>query len=195
MDLDEWLRLAKEGTLPSTHAAAVHARLVTDLDAPRSYTMVHIIGLTGDERFRATLESLVTTGDHPDLTGLALKLLCRHWGDPHKYKDDLLRLMHSDYELYFGEPRQSALHAASDYIQSHADPDIVRVLLGITRDDAEVDGARCEAYVALARMAGFSDAELIRLSLRRFRPDRDMRHEVLDRAAEIAAISSAPPSP
>jgi hypothetical protein len=98
-----------------------------ELPEPRCgrYHLLHIIGWSGDLRYRRIAERYLDDASDPMLAGLALKILCGFWNDLPTYLDLVRRSIAGVPWDMEDDLRLAAISVAGRYLRHHASPDLL----------------------------------------------------------------------
>jgi hypothetical protein len=120
------------------------------------YTAIHALGHAGDSRYAAAVEGYLNWRQEPIVARMALQVLCSYWGLHDRYKGTIEYFLEGvDWDLEDGGYVQlAAAAAAGEYLQDHADDNLLRHLIALYRDDRAEPTLRDAAYASLVLATG-----------------------------------------
>jgi hypothetical protein len=153
-NLEELLEQAKAGRLEHGNLERVSAMLQEGGAGADPYTLLHIIGRSGDRSRRALVEKYLHWPQDPMLARLALQIVCGYWGDIERYLDQVLEFVKGVDWDDENDVRQVAISNAGEYLRTQSHTELLQRLLDIVRDGNESPTIRADAYFALSRAVG-----------------------------------------
>ncbi len=154
------LRHAKEGTISEKEIAAAAEELQKVSPEARRYTLLYIIGRSYAKSYRKLVESYLEYPEDPELSALALQILCGFWGDTPHYLDQVLRFIYGvDWDTS-NECRLMAISVVGEYLRDREEKRFLKELIRIYEDEREDHHLREAAYLALARAMGRTYQEI-----------------------------------
>ncbi len=154
------LARAKKGLLSETEIAAVAHELENPASETDPYTLLHILGRAEAKSHTKLVEHFLNQRDDPMVAHLALQILCGFWGYCSRYLSDVSRFIDGVPWDPDEEIRSGAISAAGEYLRATEHPELINKLLAIFENENESQGAREDAYLALARAVGRNWSEL-----------------------------------
>lgn len=151
---DELLERAKQGHLSSHEVSEVAAELAGGAPATDRYTLLHILGRSGDTAYRPLVESFLICKADPMLSRLALQILCDYWGYSELYLERVREFVNGVSWDTEEDVRQIAIAIVGEYLRAHSEPALLRELLTIFENEGESQSMREAAYFALSRATG-----------------------------------------
>jgi hypothetical protein len=151
---EDLLSRAKDKTLTRDEYDQVFEALLRAETVNEKYTLLHVLGHSGDERYRATIEGFLACED-ASLARLALQILCDFWGDVPRYIHAVDKFIDGSPFDVDGELRQAAVSIAGEYLRHNEDPAIARKIASLYDDAREDVVVRGGAYTAMLRAIGW----------------------------------------
>jgi hypothetical protein len=154
------LERAKSGVITAQEVSLVAAELRDSTSEADPYTLLHIVGHSGDTSYRPLVEEFLGHERDPMLARLALQILCDYWGDTTRYAEEVLLFLRGVSWDDEEDVRRAAITTAGEHLRAHLHPAMLRELLRLFEDEREAQIIRESAYCALARAAGRDWGEL-----------------------------------
>lgn len=145
------LEKAKWGKISRDELESVADELRHGSDEADPYTLLHIIGRSGEKSYRSIIEYYLNQKIDPMLARLALQILCDFWEEAEGYVDDLVSFAQGVPWDGEDEIRLTALSLAGEYLRSHQNPWLLQKLINIVEDINEREIIRESAYEGLSR--------------------------------------------
>jgi hypothetical protein len=150
VNLPELLKRAYWGTVTQAELSEV-VRLITEDSSKDLNALIQILGRAGSPKYRKIVEPFLLNVGNPQLSALALKVLCWSWGLAREYRETLLDFLKGvdwDDEDYV---RLAAISAAGEYLRKTSDNELLQVIYDTFSDQRERPLIRASAYCALCR--------------------------------------------
>jgi hypothetical protein len=115
------------------------------------YVLVQILGRAGSPKYREAVEPYLHDVGNPQLSALAVKVLCWSWGLARDYRGELLSFLRGvdwDVEDYV---RLEAISAVGEYLRENSDNELLQIVYNTFSDQRERPLIRGAAYRSLCR--------------------------------------------
>lgn len=158
VDFRTLMRKAKDATISDREVDAVAEVLRSREQSDQLYRQVYILGRSFARRYENLIADYLVYPDEPEVSAIALSVLCAHWKLGRKYRGYLLAGMSGLSWDVDDDIRVHALSSAGAYLRENSDREVLAELVGI----AETDGVRlirAFAWEAVARALGDSHDE------------------------------------
>jgi hypothetical protein len=160
VNLQELLKRAYSGKIAHDELSEV-VRMITSDENQDLYTLIQILGRAGSPKYRKIVEPYLHNVGNPQLSALAVKVLCWSWGLAREYRGQLLCFLRGvdwDSEDYV---RLETISAAGEYLRENSDKELLQVIYNIFSDQGERPLIRAVAYRALCRSESIEWKDII----------------------------------
>lgn len=150
MHLPELLKRAYSGKITRDELSEV-VQMIVSYENQDLYTLIQILGRAGSPKYRKVVEPYLQDVGNPQLSALAVKVLCWSWGLAREYREHLLCFLggvgwdSADYV------RLEAISTVGEYLREGSDIGLLQVIYDIFSDERERPLVRAAAYRALCR--------------------------------------------
>ncbi len=157
---EELLERAKIERLPTEQLVDVVHQVQHPQPQADLYTLLYILGLSGDASYRHLMEKYLESPDDPMLARMALHVLCNYWDLADQYTDQVLRFLQGVPWDDEEDVRLVAISIAGRHLRLHPDSRLLGALISIFENPEEGQTVREAAYQALAIALGRSQKDL-----------------------------------
>jgi hypothetical protein len=150
VNLPELLKRAYSEEITHDELSEVVRMIVSD-ENQDLHTLIQILGRAGSPKYREIVEPYLHNVGNPQLSALAVKVLCWSWGLVREYREHLLCFLRGvdwDGEDYV---RLEAISTVGEYLREESDKELLQVIYNIFSDQRERPLIRAAAYRALCR--------------------------------------------
>ena len=153
-DIQDILHRVDRGVAISRSELAQIADLASSGNSDNLYVVLRALGLAGSSAHRRIMERYLLYPRNPIISALALKALCLWWRLAADYRTQLIEFMHGvDWDLD-GYLRLQIISITGEYLRGNKDPELLRIVLDIFSDPAEITLIRGAAYRSMLRSEG-----------------------------------------
>jgi hypothetical protein len=150
VNLSELFERACSGRIADAELSKV-VRMITDGQNEDLYTLIQILGRAGSPKYRNIIEPYLRDVGDPQLSALAVQVLCWSWGLASEYRSELVCFLHGvDWDAE-GYVRLQTISAVGEYLRENSDVEFLREIYSIFSDERERPLIRGSAYRALCR--------------------------------------------
>jgi hypothetical protein len=160
IDFDRLLERSKTERVTPAEPRVVAEALKDPSSTADRYTLLHILGRSGDLHFEDLVRGFLSCPSDPLLSRLVLQVLCSFWGRTVDYLDYVKAYLSGVEWDIDEEVRQIAISITGEYLVGHDDQDLLGKLLEIAGSAAERPLIREDAIRALARGLGYAWTEI-----------------------------------
>jgi hypothetical protein len=154
MNLGELLKRATLGELTNAELLEVVRMVTSNEDLDSLYTLVQILGKAGSPKYRKIVEPYLNNVGDPQLSALAVQVLCWHWGLAGEYRDKLLRFLKGVEWDVDGYVRLQTISSVGEHLRVNSDVELLQMIFRIFSEDSERPLIRSAAYFSLCRSDG-----------------------------------------
>ena len=160
IDIKKYLEKAKNKSISDNELSQVAALLENNNAFVDKYTLIHIIGLSGNIKYEKTINKYLESTKDPMLARITLQALCSFWDKTDKYLEKVKEFIKGVKWDIDEDVRLIAMSIAGEYLRGKKNNHLITILLNILKDKREMQLIRETAYIALARASGKSWSEL-----------------------------------
>jgi hypothetical protein len=150
VNLSELFKRAYWGKVTDAELSEV-VRMITSGQNEDLHTLIQIVGRAGSPKYRKIVEPYLHDVGDPQLSALAVQVLCWSWGLAGEYRSELVCFLHGvDWDAE-GYVRVQTISTVGEYLRENSDVELLQIIHGIFANDAERPLIRGTAYRALCR--------------------------------------------
>ena len=153
-------RLRSGDRIPQTDLARVAEMLADEHTQADTYTLIHILGRSGDRRYESLIAQYLESAADPMLARVAVIALSQWLGLAATYRDALIAFARGVPWDSEDDVKQVALSSLGEYLRTVDDDEVVAVLLACAENVRERDLLREDAVRALARGFGTPHSDM-----------------------------------
>lgn len=150
MNLQELFKRAYWGKITDAELSEV-VRMITAGQDEDLYMLIQILGRAGSPKYRKVIEPYLHDVGNPQLSALAVQVLCWSWDLASEYRGELVSFLHGvDWDAE-GYVRLQTISTVGEYLRENSDIELLQIIYNIFSNDEERPVIRSAAYFALCR--------------------------------------------
>jgi hypothetical protein len=150
VDLPELFNRAYWGKVTDAELSEV-ARMITSGQNEELLTLMRILGRAGSPRYRKIVEPYLHDVGNPQLSALAVQVLCWSWDLAGEYRSELVCFLDGvDWDTE-GYVRLQTISTVGEYLRKNSDIELLQMIYSIFSNEMERSLIRSSAYCALCR--------------------------------------------
>jgi hypothetical protein len=150
VNLSELFKRAYWGKVTDAELSEV-ARMITSGKNEDLYILIQILGRAGSPKYRKIVEPYLRDVGDPQLSALAVQVLCWSWGLASEYRSELVCFLDGvDWDAE-GYVRLQTISTVGEYLRENSDIELLQMIYSIFSNDKERPLMRGAASNALCR--------------------------------------------
>ncbi len=125
--------------------------MITSGQDENLHTLIQSLGREGSPKYRKIVEPYLDDVGDPQLSALAVQVLCWSWGLASEYRSELVCFLHGvDWDAE-GYVRLQTISTVGEYLRENPDIELLQMIYSIFSNNRERPLIRGAAYTALCR--------------------------------------------
>src|SRR5258708_4862851 len=125
--------------------------MITSGQDENLHTLIQSLGRAGSPKYRKIVEPYLRDVGDPQLSALAVQVLCWSWSLARDYRAELVNFLHGvDWDAD-GYVRLQTISTVGEYLRENSDIELLQIIYSIFSNDEERPLLRSVAYRALCR--------------------------------------------
>jgi hypothetical protein len=153
VDLDDLFERAYREEISDAELSEI-VRTISSGEGEDLYTLIQVLGRAGSPKYRKIVEPYLHDVGDPQLSALAVQVLCGTWELAAEYRSELVGFLNGVDWDEDGYTRLQTVSTVGEHLRKNSDVELLRMIYDIFSNSGEGAVIRSAAHSALCRSEG-----------------------------------------